>query len=265
MIVSPEILSIENNLRRQGLLTASDGPGFLGMVAACDPQLANAIIRPDLIGWGEPSCGWGWEILNLSGTFDSGAANQQIPFQLAEGIVETDLWVRSVTYTVQRPRAFEGNIFKAQSDYFNRLNPNINFTLTVKSYCRYVISPTETPLENIEQKFECVCPVGFVLGCSSQFSGTFTTLRTLAEDEIPTIVTITLHCVRLPTRYDSCGVNKAIARLQKFGILDEMAQDFSRGSALYGTRKQIEGRDDAADVIIHTPEPAAHEPDLESR
>lgn len=242
----PDVQAIENNLRRQGILTPKDGPGFLGMVAAVDPQLANAIIRPDLIGWGEPSCGWGWEILNVSARFTDGAANQNVPFQLAEGIVETDLWVRRVTYTVQRPRAFEGNIFKAQSDYFNRLNPNINFTLTVKSYCRYVISPTETPLENIEQQFECVCPIGFVLGCSSQFSGFMTNLRAFAGDEVPTIATITFHTVRLPTRYDSCGVNEAIARLQKFGVLDEMVEEFQRGAGtIYGTPEQIQAHEQA--------------------
>ena len=223
----------EAALQREGMIP--NQPGFLGMVARCDPQLANAIIRPDLIGWGEPSCGWGWEILNVVARFTDGAANQNIPYQLAEGIVETDLWIRKITYTVQRPNAFPGSIFKAQSDYFNRLNPNINFTMTVKSYCRYVISPTFTPLENIEQQFECVCPIGFVLGCSSQFSGTMTNLRPFEAGENPTIATITFHAVRLPTRYDSCGVNEAVARLQKYGYLDEMAAEFEEGnSALYG-------------------------------
>lgn len=236
--------SLESKVVRDGLIP--DQPGFLGMVARCDPQLANAIIRPDLIGWGEPSCGWGWEILNVTGRFTDGAANQNINYQLAEGIVETDLWVRKVTYTVQRPNAFAGNIFKAQSDEYNKLNPNINFTMTVKSYCRYVILPTQTPLENISQVFECVCPIGFVLGCSSQFSGTFTNLRAFEEDEVPTIATITFHTVRLPTRYNSCGVNEAVARLQKYGILDEMAADFAEGTlgpGVYGTPGNTEGRD----------------------
>lgn len=231
--MSKSLQEIEAGLQRNGIIPLQ--PGFLGQVAQCDPQLASAIIRPDLLGWGEPSCGWGWQILNVSGRWTGGAADQNIPYTLAEGIVEADLWVRKITYTVQRPNAFAGNILKAQSDYYNRLNPNINFTMTVKSYCRYVISPTATPLENIEQVFECVCPVGFVLGCSSQFSGNFTNLRALANDEIPTIATITLHTVRLPTRYDQCGVNEAVARLQKLGILQEMADEFKRGSSLYGT------------------------------
>jgi len=181
-----------------------------------------------MLGWDEASGGWGWEIINLVGRFNDGAANQSVQGQLT-GIVETDLWVRKVTYTVQRPNAFAGNIFKAQSDWYNRLNPNINFTLSVKSYARYMISPEPTPLENIEQVFECVCPIGFVLGCSTQMSAFFTNLRAFAADEVPTIATITMHAIRLPTRYDSCGVNQAVTALQKYGLLPEAGDSVFSG------------------------------------
>lgn len=229
---------IEARLRREGIL-----PGRLGLgeVAQVDPRLANAIIRPDLLGWGEPSCGWGWEILNLTGSFTAGAAGQNIEFQQQRGPTETDLWIRTVTYSVQRPNAFPGNIFKGQADYYNSLQPDINFTLVVSSYCKYVISPTMTPLQSISQQFECVCPVGFVIGCSGQLSGQFTNLREFTEGENPTIVTITLHAVRLPTRYDSCGVNEAVLRLQKMGILDEMGQEWQAAGYLNGAPEQGDG------------------------
>ena len=189
-----------------------------GTVGACGPD-GTPVVRPDLIGWGEPSCGWGWEIINLTGTWTSGAADQLVEGQMT-GIVEADLWIRKVMYTVQRPLAFPGSVFKAQSDEMNKKNPNINFELTVKSYCQYVIANTPTPLENIEVAFECVCPVGFVLGCSSQMSAQFTNLRALADDEIPTNAVISFHAVRLPTRYDNCGVNVAVAELMAAGLLD---------------------------------------------
>lgn len=41
---------------------------------------------------------------------------------------EANFWKHRVTYTVQRPNAFAGNIFKTQSAF----QPNVNFTLTVK-------------------------------------------------------------------------------------------------------------------------------------
>jgi hypothetical protein len=203
----------------ESILGAGPSAIGLGEVARCDPQLAHALIRPDLLGWGEPSCGWGWEIINLTGRFVDTTADQPNVIGQLNGIVEADLWVRKVTYTVRRPNAFPGNIFKAQSDYFNSQNPNIDFTLTVKSYCRYVISDTFTPLENIEQTFECVCPVGFVLGCSSQMTAQFINRRALAVDENPTEAIISFHAIRLPTRYDSCSIEKAVQALQEQGIL----------------------------------------------
>lgn len=198
----------------------------LGEIARQDPQLAHAFIRPDLLGWGEPSCGWGWQIINITGLFTASAADQVVEGQL-NGIVEADLWVRKVTYTVRRPNAFAGSIFKGQSDEFNKLNPNIDFTMTVKSYCRYVISDTPTPLENIEQVFECVCPIGFVLGCSSQILVSFVNNRALGDgtsntpNENPTEAVVSLHTVRLPTRYDSCSLEQAIKALTDRGLLSE--------------------------------------------
>lgn len=211
-------------------------PGWLGEVARIDPRLAvsllggiddhGQVIRPDLLGWGDPTCGWGWEIINIAGQFNEGTADQHVRGQIT-GIVEADLWVRRVTYTVKRPSAFSGSIFKAQSDYFNRLNPNIDFTLQINSHCKYLISPDPTPIENIEQTFECVCPVGFVLGCSANIQAEFVNTRTFLcgqeteadNGECPTIVVITLHAVRLPTRYDSCAIKTAVNALHSIDLL----------------------------------------------
>lgn len=213
----PAAQAVEDHLMREGMIPFQ--PGFLGTLAQCDPRLAASIIRPDLIGWGEPACGWGWEIIKLSAEFSSTAADQHIDYNLQNGVITSDLWVRKVTYTVRRPSAFAGSIFKAQSDYFNMLNPNIDFTMTVKSFCRYVISPTETPLETISNHFECVCPVGFVLGCNASISGQFINKRALASDETDTEAVIVLHCVRLPTRYESCSLKTARDLLEGMGVL----------------------------------------------
>lgn len=193
---------------------AFGGPQFLGQIAAYDPRLAYTLLQvPGLIRAGGFIDTGGWEIINLVGRFESGAANTQVQAKL-QGIVEADLWVRRVTYTVRRPRAFAGNIFKAQSDYFNKLNPNIDFTLIVNSYCRYFISPEPTPLENIETVFECVCPAGLVLRCAASMVATFTIRRDLAPDEIPTEAIISLHCTRLPRDiYGACGSESILAAL----------------------------------------------------
>lgn len=201
--------------------TPLPGPGnlTLGTLGACDPRLANALIRPDRLGVGDPTCGWAWEIINITGRFNDTSAEQQVRAQINDGIPQSDLWVREVTYTVERPEAFAGNIFKAQSDYYNSENPNIDFTLEIDSHCRYLISPDPTPLQNIRQVFSCVCPVGFVLGCSANILATFVNKRTLAADEVPTRAVITLHAIRLPTRYDSCALDYAVSALESAGIL----------------------------------------------
>lgn len=196
---------------------------FLGQIACTDPRLARALlgptIRPDLLGLGVPECGsWGWQIINLVARFEAGAADQFLTAR-QNGIIETDLWIRQVTYTVRRPNAFAGSIFKGQSDWFNRQNPNIDFRLIVKSFCRYTIAVDPTPLENIETVFECTCPVGMVLGCSAQLEATFQNLRALAADEVPTEAIISLHGVRLPTSYTACSVEVAVKALIDAGIL----------------------------------------------
>lgn len=225
---NPAVRRIEDNLIREGMLPFQ--PGFLGTVAHCDPRLAAAIIRPDALGVGEPACGWGWEIITLAGQFSGTAADQHISYNLQNGIVSQDLWVRKVTYTVRRPSFATGSLWKAQSDYFNMLNPNIDFIMEVKSFCNYLISPTETPLETISNHFECVCPVGFVLGCNANISGQFINKRTLGDDETDTEAVIVMHCVRLPTPYRTCSIKHARELLKEIGLVSDAPM-----AALQGT------------------------------
>jgi hypothetical protein len=205
--------------------------GDLRGIARHDPRLAVAllggcdnlsVIRPDLLGLGVPSCGDnGWQILNVFGTFVEPQAGQTIPLQ-QNGIMESDLWVREVTYTVERPNAFASSVLKAQSDYYNSLQPSMNFTLIVKGLCQYVISPDPTPLQSVSQSFECACPVGMVVGCNTTMSGTLNNRRAFdaAIGEIPTEVTLTFHSIRLPTRYDACNIGTALAALRSVKLLD---------------------------------------------
>lgn len=205
---------------------------WLGDIAQHDPKLAYTLLRSGQLTAGGYVDTGGWEIINLKGTFTSPAADQTVKGQLF-GTVEADLWVRRVTYTVRRPFAFAGNIFKAQSDYFNKLNPNIDFTLLINSYNRYVISPEQTPLENIETVFEAVAPAGLVLRCSANIVATFTNTRPLiptsgtpSVGEIPTEAIISLHATRLPTNvYGSCNQDMAIAMLQEMGYLPGKTPD----------------------------------------
>src|SRR5262245_58586206 len=186
---------------------AAGAPRYLGEIAMQDWRLAGALLAAAKAGAGyrlqngmllDTIGARGWQIINVKATFSSTAADKTVEGQTL-GIVETELWVRRVTYTVRRPRYAQGSIWKAQSDYFNKLNPNIDVNpFIIHSFCNYIIADSATPLENIEAVFECVCPAGLVLGCSANIEAFFTILRELQSDEVPTDVVISLHGTRLP-------------------------------------------------------------------
>lgn len=191
----------------------------LGEIAQFDPNLAATLLECGKVGVGGVIDTGGWEMLSFVGRFTSLAANQMVEGE-KNGIVTSDLWVREVKYTVRRPHAFAGSVFKAQSDYYNAKNPNIDFQLTVNSYCRYLISPDFSPLENIESVFQRVTPIGLVLRCSANIVARFTNLRALADDENPTEAIITFHGVRLPSDYyGRCNAEQSRAMLRELRYL----------------------------------------------
>lgn len=193
-------------------------PQWIRDTAYFDPRLAWLLLS---CGRGNCIAPSGWEILNLLGRWDDGAANTPVQAHLSDRL-DTDVWVRRVTYTVRRPNFAVGSLWKAQSDYYNMKNPNIAFEMQIKSFCNYFIAQDPTPLENIPIDFECVCPAGLVLKCNSQIRVTYTNLVTFTDDEVPTEAIISLHGVTLPPNlYSSCDVPTAIANLQDRGILPD--------------------------------------------
>lgn len=196
----------------------SSKPVWLGEVAVCDPKLAWVLREMGRAVDGQPvDCG-GLELIPLTGSWTAGAANTQISADTA-GIVEAELWVRAITYTVRRPLAFAGNIFKSVSDYFNQLQPNIDFTMEVKSYQEYLIASDPVPLETLNGSFNACCPTGLVLRCNSQVKVSFTNLRAWADAELPVDASIVLHTIRLPRGlYGMCNADAARALLTELGL-----------------------------------------------
>lgn len=150
----------------------------LGEIAFADPKLAYTLMNAGKISLGGYVDTGGWEIVNVGATFGVKNFDYTSPPEATIppgtiikgqlfGTVEADIWVRKVTYTVRRPLAYGGNIFKSQSDYYNAQNPNIDFQLTINSYSRYVISSDFMPLENISMAFDAAAPAGVVLRFSS--------------------------------------------------------------------------------------------------
>lgn len=198
---------------------SSGRPMWLGDIGQFDPNLAMTLLQCGKIDSSGYADIGGWEMISLVGRWTSTAADQNVEGQI-NGVVTSDMWIRKVMYTVRRPLAFPGSVFKAQSDYYNAKNPNIDFQLTINSYARYLISPEFSPLENIETAFECVCPVGLVLRCSASIKALFTNLRAFAADENPTEAIITMHGTRLPSEYyGTCNAEQSRAVLRELKYL----------------------------------------------
>lgn len=192
----------------------------LGEVAVADPVLAMTLLGAGRVNEaGYIDLRSGWEILNLVARWEDVVANQPIEAKTIEQICN-DLWVRDLKYTVRRPLFQAGSPWKGQWDYYNSLNPNIDFTLIIKSYVDYAISPDPTPLENIVTRFDCVCPAGLVLKFGATFDSQFVNLRALAADENPTEAIVTFHALRLPNNvYGTMSINKAVEELRNRGYL----------------------------------------------
>lgn len=160
----------------------------LGEVALADPKLAYALFKAGKVSDGGYIDSGGWEIFNVKATFGEFSSDLSIPptkviapntlakAKLVQAI-KADFWVQKVTYTVRRPLAFTNNIWKSQSDYYNSLNPNINFQLIINSYARYAISHDFMPLENISMAFDATAPAGIVMRYSASVQANFINTR----------------------------------------------------------------------------------------
>lgn len=161
----------------------------------------------------------GWETISIQATWDGVAADQTIPAKTIAPVA-SELWVREVMVTVRRPNAFAGSVLKAQSDYFNARNPNINAAIVVHSFCNHVIAEDPTPLEHLVQKFECRCRAGLVFRYAASIDAWFTNLRALAADEIGMNVVVSFTGTRLPHGwYQSVAADKRDRDLREQGLL----------------------------------------------
>lgn len=207
---------------------ALPGPGglTLGQLALRHPRAAFALLGgraapllPDgcLLDVERLLCAWGWEIFDLKACFAVGDCGKLVTAKLC--LSTGDVLVRKVVTTVERPNAFAGNIFKAQSDHFNSLNPNIHVQLEIDSWCKYVISSDFTPLQNLPIAFECCCPQPFVLTCNATIIGRFINRRVFFPGELPTEAIISFHVIRLPVPLDACTYTESLAALTRFGVI----------------------------------------------
>ncbi len=101
--------------------------------------------------------------MNAAGIFSSFAV-PQIP---VEGDLDTTIaqrtWIDNITYSLQQPNVFAGNIFKTLYDTMLKQAPGISCQIQVQSGPRYLVSPQFTPLENVAPLLQQHYPAGWPL------------------------------------------------------------------------------------------------------
>lgn len=153
-----------------------------------------------------------WEIVNVRGPLESKRC--EVRMNASPG---RDLWVRRVLYVVRRVNSMFGRV--SDGSIFDQ-NDEIDFTLAINSYAGYKMAPTPTPLRNVSEIFECICPAGFVLRRDAEIEATFS-----RQDDGPFVEpVISMHGMLLPVPYDSCTVEQAIVALRAAGILKALPE-----------------------------------------
>jgi len=134
---------------------------------------------------------------DLSYRFTSGVvdapAQATFPTTLGE-----DFFVVDIRSTVQRPNAFAGSIFKAQSDFYNAMQSGIYVKLQVVGGppgSKYIINDNFTPLEVIApnangQGKSVICGMDATLLYSQTVRADLTLRRAYPESELPLDMTI---------------------------------------------------------------------------
>lgn len=213
-------------------------------LASADPVLAATLLSSGLTPGGYADSG-GWEIVTLAARWDEPEIGQVVQAQMFSstpggarraaatpaiqgrgggGVLEGNLWVRALRYTVRRPNAFlDGDVvlFKAQSDWTNSQNPNIDVVLRfVTPFCEAEVGVEPTPLEVMPVNFDTSFPAGFFSRSDASINCTMVNRREWSahDGELPVEAIIALHCWRLPGgAYDRFNQEAARALLRELG------------------------------------------------
>lgn len=160
--------------------------------------------------------------MNAQAIFSSFALNQ-VP---VEGDLDTTIaqrtWIDNVTYSLQQPNIFSGNVFKTLYDAMLKAQPGVSLQIAVHSGPRYLVSPQYTPLENFDNLLASRWPAGWPLFKQQSVKVSF--LLTQAPPAVspnapPYIVTLTFSGWQfLDHTLDELSADKAAECLRKMGF-----------------------------------------------
>lgn len=160
--------------------------------------------------------------MNAQAIFSSFAV-PQIP---VEGDLDTTVsqrtWIDNITYSLQQPNVFSGNILKTLYDASLKQAPGISTRVTVHSGPRYLVSPSFTPLENFAFMFAARWPAGWPLYKQQSIKVEFALTQpppSVQPNAPPYIATMTFNGWQfLDFTIDDLCVEKAVDCLRKMGF-----------------------------------------------
>jgi len=164
----------------------SASAGFLTVpiedAAQWSPQLALAR------AWKVP---WAPYLLSCRATFSDPSITTLPTVSLENGktrLTQVSI-VDRLVFQIDQPNAFDGNVFKPQSDFYFGLQSGIEATLNVDGAPRYAVAPFQTPIRTLAAMVAEAWPHGWVLGHTQTINMAF--FATITLPSLPTTVIAT--------------------------------------------------------------------------
>ena len=126
--------------------------------------------------------------MNAVAQFNSPATDATPIIGALDTTITQETWIQRMNYSIIQPNAFQGNIFKSQSDYYFKFASGINISMEINSGPRYVTSIEPTPIENAADLLACNWPSGWPLFCEQSLRVFFTLSQ--SPPTVPLIVTL---------------------------------------------------------------------------
>jgi len=169
-------------------------------------------------------------LLNIANTFTDSTTlvSQPQSFQGGQQRLDQATVVDDVTFQIDSPQAFIGQLGKSLSDYFYGLQSGITATMEVQGAPRYAVAPFYTPIRSLCDGLNRAWPYGWVLTNNQIVNMQFQ--QSIPVPTPPVTVTVTFRLWQ-PIGIDFVGMTSGEARTR----LVQMGYPLANGDAITAT------------------------------
>jgi hypothetical protein len=163
--------------------------------------------------------------MNAIASFGSFALNQLPIKQPLDQTISKRTWIDNITFELQLPNVFVGNIFQPQALATLRQSPGVSVRSTVMSGPRYLVSDQFTPIQNYVNIISSTWVTGWQIYKFQQIQTEFM-LTAIPFGDVsnapPYVVTLTYNGWQfMDGSCDECSCDFAQKELVKAGVLTE--------------------------------------------